>query len=151
MFDFTDDADLAAAAAVSPEVEVPAARERRLATGTVPRLELRGPPEPPDSARATTRMTVEEVLELRAVSLEARQERAATQPLDGEPALELSPALPIPRDALPHLLPVRAPAWRRLDGWRREAWRRLADRRWELRDMAAALAVGIAIGLLAAC
>jgi hypothetical protein len=84
-FDFTDETgdDGDASAALAGEAAARAAR--RLATGTIPRLELASPamPEPPDSVRATTRMSVEEVLELRAVSLEARRKAAR---IETEPA-----------------------------------------------------------------
>lgn len=145
VFDFTDHADLAAAAL--PGV-APSAREPRLATGTMPRLELDSGPEPPDSARATTRMSVEEVLELRAVGRAARQP-PPTPLLDSAPHAQRPPPVPIARSALPHLLPVRPPARRRLVAWGRAAWRQLVARRWQLRDLAAALAMGVIIGLLA--
>jgi hypothetical protein len=148
VFDFTDDD-------VDGTVEVPTpAAERRLATGTIPRLDLgaeRAEPalEPPDSARATTRMTVEEVLELRGVTLEARQ-RQATQPFDDSPEPEPLPPIPIAGRALPHLLPVRASWSKRLQRWLAAERLRLALRRFEPRDIVVAFAAGVLIGLLAA-
>jgi hypothetical protein len=137
VFDFSDDDGLPG----------PAARERRLATGTMPRLEAPEPPlvEPSDSRRATTRMSLEDVLELRAHSLEAPPERAA----EIAPAEE--PAPPIPRDAVPFLLPVVQPGWRRVANGARATWARLLVRRWELREVAVAFAAGFLAGLLATC
>lgn len=160
VFDFTDDAvdDVPATAlstqsALSAETVATTRAERRLATGTMPRVELDGPPvaalEPPDSARATTRMTVEEVLELRAVSLEARQPQA-THPLDEPPEPEPLPPIPIAGRALPHLLPVRASWSKRLQRWLAAERLRLALRRFEPRDIVVTFAAGVLIGLLAA-
>jgi len=130
VFDFTDDGD---------DGDRPATR--RLATGTMPRLELAAP-EPPDSRQATTRMSLEEVLELRAESLQARQPRA--------PTIEHAPD-PVVSGALPTLVPVSQPAWRRIADRARAAWAPLVARRWQLREVAIAFAAGILFGFLATC
>ena len=144
VFDFTDEGELGGIDETPP---------RRIATGTMPRLELGEgrEVEPPDSPRATTRMSVEEVLELRAVSQEARRQaaRAETAPLDApEPA-------PMARAALPHILvPMPRADWRQ--SWQLVRSRamatgsRLARRSWRGRELAAAFAAGILLGLLAA-
>ena len=156
-FDFTDDADDDSAPGAALDGEAAARAERRLATGTVPRLELTPPaaPEPPDSVRATTRMSVEEVLELRAVSLERRKAaRVETEPLEGPPLemlpLALQETVPVHAAALPHLLPVRASWTKRLQRWGSAERLRLIERRFEPKDIVVAFAAGVLIGLLAA-
>jgi hypothetical protein len=154
-FDFTDDTgDDARDPGAALVGEAAARAERRLATGTIPRLELASPAvhEPPDSVRATTRMSVEEVLELRAVSLEARRKapRVETEPLEAPPhemlPLELQETVPV--HALPHLLPVRASWSKRLQRWANAERLRLVERRFEPRDIVVAFAAGVLIGLV---
>jgi hypothetical protein len=156
-FDFTDDAgDGSSEPGALLAGEAAARAERRLATGTIPRLELASPamPEPPDSVRATTRMSVEEVLELRAVSLEARRKaaRVETEPLEAQPLemlpLELQETVPVHAAALPHLVPVRAAWSKRLQRWASAERLRLVERRFEPRDIVVAFAAGVLIGLL---
>lgn len=155
-FDFTDETgDDAIDAGAALAGEAAARAERRLATGTIPRLELASPApyEPPDSVRATTRMSVEEVLELRAVSLEARRAaRVETEPLAAPPhpmlPLELQETVPVHAAALPHVLPVRAPWSKRLQRWASAERLRLVQRRFEPRDIVVGFAAGVLIGLL---
>jgi hypothetical protein len=143
-FDFTDETgDDAIDAGAALAGEAGARAERRLATGTIPRLELASPApyEPPDSVRATTRMSVEEVLELRAVSLEARRAaRVETEPLQE--------TVPVHAAALPHFLPVRASWSKRLQRWASAERLRLVQRRFEPRDIVVGFAAGVLIGLL---
>jgi hypothetical protein len=148
VFDFTDEGERGGID------DLEATPPRHIATGTMPRLQLGEgrEVEPPDSPRATTRMSVEEVLELRAVSLEARRQaaRVETAPLDvPEPA----PVMPA---ALPHILVPMPPAdwrqrWARVRSRAKATGSRLAGRTWRGRELAAAFAAGILFGLLAAC
>jgi hypothetical protein len=154
-FDFTDETgDDAIDAGAALTGEAAARAERRLATGTIPRLELASPApyESPDSVRATTRMSVEEVLELRAVSLEARRAaRVETEPLAPQHSmlpLELQETVPVHAAALPHFLPVRASWSKRLQRWASAERLRLLQRRFEPRDIVVGFAAGVLIGLL---
>ena len=157
-FDFTDEAvDDASDPGGAIAGEATARAERRLATGTIPRLDLASPAvyEPPASVRATPRMSVDEVLELREVSLEARRKaaRVETEPLEASPhhmlPLALQETVPVHTAVLPHLVPVRASWSKRLQRWASAERLRLVQRRFEPRDIIVAFTAGVLIGLLA--